>query len=119
LPPYYYASAEVAGKANEETVKDILTSTAEEPKRIISMMWQETTPTENNDAIIRAYIEREKILETRVTLFSQAHDSDIKHSLPELPIEMDLPVGQSLKVGHLSGPTASNVYYTVKYEITG
>jgi len=52
-------------------------------------------------------------------LFSQAHDSDIKHSLPELPIEMDLPVGQSLKVGHLSGATASNVYYTVKFEITG
>jgi len=46
LPPYYYESLEVTGVANEEKVETILTSTTEEPKRIISNMWQETTTTE-------------------------------------------------------------------------
>ena len=48
----------------------------------------------------------------------RSHDSDVRlNTDPFYPIGHDLPVGQSFKVGHVSGAVATDMYYTVRYSI--
>lgn len=112
----YYKRIKVTGTNNEETLKDILTSTEEEPKKIIALWFTEYTAAENTDAIIRAYVEREKIVDFDLQHFQLEFDSSARQSLPRLEIDMDLPVGQTLSVGHVNGATLSNIEFVVEYE---
>ena len=116
--PYYYESVHVAGTASTEVVETILTSTEEEHKYIQGIAFVEDTAVENHDAELVAYIEREKILDAPISQNLRSWDSDVRLNFdPFYPLEHDLPVGQSLKVGHVSGTTASDIYYTVRYTI--
>lgn len=114
----YYESVEVAGVANEEALETILTSTEEEPLMIEGIAFIETTAVENNDAVLKMYIERECIVTARIAQNLRSHDSDIRLNFqPFYPLNHDLPVGQSFKVGQISGAVLSNVYFTVRYHI--
>ena len=116
--PLYYESILIAGVANTETVEDILTSTEEEPKYIEAVAFYEDTAVENLDAVLTMYIEREKIVDVPMAQNQRSHDSDVRlNTDPFFPIGHDLPVGQSFKVGHVSGAVASDIYYTVRYTI--
>ena len=116
--PYYYESVHVPGTASTETVETILTSTEEEPKFIDAIAFIEDTAVENHDAELVAYIEREKIMDVPISQNLVAFDSDTRLGADLwYPLGHDLPVGQSLKVGHTSGTTASDIYYTVRYKI--
>ena len=115
---FYYESVHVNGTANTEVVEEILTSTEEEHKFVDAIAFIEDTATEQHDAVLVAYIEREKIMEVPISQNLQSWDSDVRMKFdPFYPLGHDLPVGQSLRVGHVSGGTASNVYYTVRYKI--
>ena len=115
---FYYESVHVDGTANSETLETILTSTEEEHKMIDAVVFIEDTATEQHDAEIVAYIEREKIMDVPISQNLTSFDNDTRLSTNLwYPLGHDLPVGQSLKVGHVSGGTASNVYYTVRYKI--
>ena len=115
---YYYESVHVQGTANIETIETLITSTEEEPKYIDGVAFYEDTATENHDAILGFYIEREKILDMPLGVTLESAGSSTRSSNdPFLPINQDLPVGQSLKVGHTSGTTASDLWYTVRYTI--
>lgn len=114
----YYDREVVSGSANEEKLEDVVTSTAEEPKHVIALWFTETTGTENNDGILRAYVERERILNMSVKHFLNKHDADGRQFLTRIEVDVDLPVGQSLSVGCVSGGTASNFEVVAEYEIT-
>ena len=116
--PFYYESVHIDGTANEETVEDIITSTEEEPKHIDAVAFYEDTAVENLDAVLAMYIERERIVNVPVAQNQRSHDSDVRlNTDPFFPIGHDLPVGQSFKVGHVSGAVATDMYYTVRYTI--
>lgn len=116
---YYYARVKVSGTANAETLEVILTSTEEEPKKVEAVAAVEVTAVENHDAILGAYIEREQILDMALVSTLRQWDSDIRLAeLSYIELGHDLPVGQSFKVGHTSGGTASDIEYTVMYSIS-
>ena len=115
---YYYESVEVLGTANSETLETILTSTEEEHKFIDALAFTETTATHQRNAEVVAYIEREKIMDVPLylTLIHTNNETRIADS-QWFKLGHDLPVGQSLRVGHVSAGAASNVSYTVRYKI--
>lgn len=115
---FFYESVHIDGTANEETVEVIITSTEEEPKHIDAIAFIEDTAVENHDALLGMYIEREKIFEAPVAQNLLSFDSDARICTdPFYPIGHDLPVGQNFKVGHTSGATATDMWYTVRYTI--
>lgn len=114
----YYKRVVVSGTADTEILSDLLTSTEEEHKHIIALWFTETTGTLYGDSVIRAYVEREKIVDMSCRHFNTATPNDNRVALPRLEIDTDLPVGQTLSVGHISGGTASNYEFVAEYEIT-
>lgn len=114
----YYDRAEVSGTANTETTTDIVTSTEEEPKTIKSLKIREVTGTLQGDAKIVVYVEREKIVDMKIVSLLEASNSDSVADKGQITIDVALPVGQDLTVGHVSGATASDLEFTVNYEIT-
>ncbi len=117
-PRYFYKSVHIDGTANEETVETIITSTEEEPVHVDAIAFIEDTAVENYDAVLAMYIEREKILDAPVMQNQRTHDSEVRlNTDPFYPLGHDLPVGQSFKVGHVSGAVATDMWYTVRYQI--
>jgi len=115
-----YDFIDVSGEANTEVTKTFLTSTEEEPKRILNLYVFETTSPRQNDAIIRVYIERERIVDIPLRVFlDQSTDQLYPNGAGRIEIGVELPIGQSLIVGHVSGATLSNVTFVAEYEIVG
>ena len=114
----FYKRIQVTGTANTEELKDLLTSTVEEPKKVIALWFTEYTGTMYHNAILKAYIEREKIVDFPYSHFLIDSAADDRMVPPRLEIDAELPVGQTLSVGHTSGATASNFEITVEYERT-
>jgi len=117
MPEYLYKEVTVTGTANEETVETLLTATEQERYHIVALCWTEVTSTLQGDATLRAYIERERIVD-----MSYKHLLEYSGSNTRLPghwIEIDrtLNVGETLSVGHVSGSTASNFKVAVKYYV--
>lgn len=114
----YFEYVEVSGLANQEVTKTLLTSTEEEPKRVLEVLVYESTSTRQNNAVLRVYVERERVAELPIRAFlDQASTPVYPNGAGRIPLEVDLPVGQSLIVGHVSGSTASNVVFIAVYEI--
>lgn len=116
--PLYYASVHVDGVINAESVEDILTSTEEEPKTLVQMWHIMDSAALTYDAVMGCYIEREKVVDAPMAMFLNAHDaegSQLRNRTLELNHE--LPVGQSFRVGHTSGGTATDAWYMVAYHI--
>lgn len=116
--PYLYKSLHVDGTANEEVVEDIITSTLEEPLHIDAIAFIEDTAAENHDAVLAMYIGREKIVDMPIIQNQRAHDVSTRLNFdPYYPVGHVLDVGESFKVGHVSGGVATDIYYTVRYHI--
>ena len=115
---YYYESVHVDGTANSETIETILTSTEEEHKFVDAIQFIEDGATHTRTAVVEVYIEREKILNVPYeVVLTYSGDNARDGELCWFLLGHDLPVGQSLRVGHVSGSTASDIYYTVRYQI--
>lgn len=116
----FYDYLVVTGQANVEVTQKFLTSTEEEPKRVLRLRVYESTSTRQNDAVIRVYIERERIAELPIRTFT---DQSTNHLYPNgagvIELGFDLPIGQSLIVGHVSGATPSQLTFVAEYEIAG
>ena len=113
----YFKSLTVSGAANAETLKEIITSTSTEKYKINKLYATETTSTPQNDAYIRVYIEREKIADIPIVHWLDNITSSSRTMIPYVELDITLAVGESLYVGQLSGPTASDYVYTIEYEI--
>lgn len=113
-----YKSAKVAGTISTEETTDLLTGTDAEPKHVDGIYFTEyTAGGENHDATIRVFKDTVKIAEIYLYHFAQAFDSDVYADGRFLELDVDLPAGVKLEVGHLSGATASDIAYTAKYEV--
>jgi len=115
----YYKEVTINGTANEETLEDILTSTETFKYRVNRIIFTETTSPQNNDAQLRVYLEREKILDVNVvhTLTNITTNSRVPD--PWFELDLEIPVGQTLTAGFVSGSTASNFKIAIEYEIVG
>jgi hypothetical protein len=113
----YYEREEITGTANEETLGAGIESTAEETKRIIAVWFTEITPTLQGDAILRVYLEREKLADLSYKQLLKYSGSNEKLDRPRLELVHDIPVGMRLKAGFVSSATASNFEVVYEYEI--
>lgn len=118
MPVRYYTTVEVAGTLGVETVDTLLTSTRAEPKRLVGIFATEYTATENDDARIRVYLERERIVDISIRHLISAFDTSARCVAPWIPLDLLIPEGETVKVGHVSGGTASDIVYTAAYELT-
>jgi len=113
----YYKTVLVSGVQNSEVLATLVTSTTTEPKKVLRVYPYETTSTRNGNAFIRLYIEREKIAEIPIYIFQADLTNKEYVEVPKIELNIDLPEGQSLIVGVVSGTTASNFAFVVEYEI--
>jgi len=103
---YLYKQVDVTVPPGEEGTRPILTSTTAEPKRIVDLCFQDATV----DLDFLAFIEREKF----VDLPTESKPAQVWW----MPVNRDLPVGETLEVGYRNGTTASITKWVVaKYEI--
>jgi hypothetical protein len=116
----YYKRIYIAGSPNTETLQAALTSTPEEPKRVVEVWCIEAATTKQNDALIRIYVERERVAELCIRQFT---DMSSAPTYPQghgvIPLDITLDVGETLYIGHYSYSTGSNIDYVVVYEIVG
>ena len=100
-----YTFERVTITAGSETLANILTSTAEEPKILRKVYFEK-----NSDIDFRVYLERDRILD---------FDSDLVSSEQNwVNIDTELPVGQSVRVGGFNNGGADvTVAIGVEYEI--
>jgi len=113
----YYKEVTVTGSANEETLKDILTSTETAKYRVKKIWFTEVTSTLQGDATLRVYLEREKILDMsykHLLKYSGSHERLDNYAID---LDLEIPVGQTLSVGFVSGSTASNFKIAIQYEV--
>lgn len=116
----YHDYIVVTGLANAEKTEKFLTSTEEEPKTILRLKVFESTSTRQNDAVVRVYIERERIAEVPIRAFTDQSTNQVyPNGAGVIELGFDLPIGQSLIVGHVSGATPSQLTFVAEYEITG
>ena len=108
--PFYYKGFDHTNASDDEETVVKLTSTAEEKKKIVAV----GIVYDSNDGILKAYVEREAIVEDLPT-------GDItEKQLTEIPVGIDLPEGQTFKVtlkNKVAGTNATIRGY-IKYEIT-
>jgi hypothetical protein len=115
----YYKYTTVTGTSGGETTAASVASTDVEPKHVSKIYVYESTITKNNDAIVRVYVERERIVDAPIRMFlDQASTPTYPLAAGVFEVDFDLPVGQTLYVGHVSGGTASNVTFVIEYELT-
>lgn len=115
----YREYVKVVGKANDEVVEPLIYSTAEEPKHLKRIYIYEVTPTRQNNAIIRIYHERDRIMEFPIAMFLDQSASQLYPTgAGVVEIDRAIPVGERISVGHLSGATASDIMFIAEYELT-
>ena len=112
-----YKTVMVSGTANEEVIETLITSTTVEPVHVVKVYPYEISSTRQGDAFIRLYIEREKIAEIPIYLYQMSMDNKAYVNVPVIELDVDLPEGQSLIVGVVSGASASDFAFIVEYEI--
>jgi len=113
----YYETITVNGTANTEVIDTLVTSTQTEKKHINRMIFTEVTGTAQNNAVIYAYVAQKRIVNMPIQHFLMKAGASDRPSMEWLNLDFDLPVGQSLDVGTVSGATASNFIFTVEYEL--
>jgi len=116
----YFKYFKVAG-VNSKTVYDAgLTSSAEAPKRLKSIMINIVARNGNK---VQGWLEREKVFElpdhlidTQFILGTDTSPMSM-NALNEIPVGVDMPVGTTFKVALESGVPASDLYGAYRYEI--
>ncbi|MBA7570068.1 hypothetical protein ES708_11813 [subsurface metagenome] len=117
----YFQSFRVDATAAGTFYDDGLRSTAENPKKLLSILVQaEKKPTA--DAQLQVWYEKEKIADLPLELFDSPAAGIAEawsfNRLNELEIGFDIPVGATVKVAVKSTATLDNILGAYRYEIT-
>ncbi len=116
----YYDEFSVTGTANTTVWDSGLTSTEAEKKHLVSILINVSGYQGN---ILRGILEREDIVKIRdYVLNTNANTGGTStlystSKIVEIPVDMDIPVGQTFKIGIESGGTATNIQGAYKYKI--
>jgi len=116
----YYQSFSVTGSANTKVYDAGLTSSEEEPKTCIGIM---ITVSDYKDNEIEVWIERDRIATLRDYNFdtyagtggTNTYYSHTKTLM--IPIDHEIAVGDTIKIGISSGANATNLRGSYVYEI--
>jgi hypothetical protein len=118
----YFQAFDVEAAAAATEYDDGLKSTAENPKRILSVMMQvKERPTE--DSMLQVWYEQEKIAELPLHLFDSpfadsTNQSVSRNRLNEVEVGFDIPVGASVKVACKAVTSVQTIRGAYRYEIT-
>ena len=112
----------VEGVANEITYDDGLTSTEAEKKRLISIHAQVESYSRTDDNDIQGWLERAKVFDLPDTLLPTQKGSDAEETEDtprsrEIPVEVDIPAGQTFKIAIKCAATAKTIRGVYEYEI--
>lgn len=112
----------ITGGENSITYDDGLKSTAAEPKRLIACHVQMDSYAGTDDNEIQGYHERAKVFDIPEKLFPSEAAADTSSDVSEprskaIPVELDIPVGESFKIAIKCSATAKNVRGSYEYEI--
>lgn len=105
-----YFSETVTGLANGLRMGSGLTSTEVEPKKINNVI---ITVSARNGNFVEGWIERERTFVVQDRHFPLNTDA----FRLVLPIDLEIPIGQTWAIGVRSGSTATDVFVTYEYEI--
>ena len=115
----YHSETLVTGVANTRTISNGVTSTEEQPKHVNSVTFTEVSAALQHNAVIELWIETERIAEISIVHTLEDSGSDNRNFPFAVPVDYNLPVGQTLKVGHISGGVASDMRFNIQYTIAG
>jgi len=116
----YYKDFSVDGSANDTKWDTGITSTETEKKKIISVL---ISVSDYKNNIVRCIKEREDIVKIRdyvLDTYGTSGSTNVQYSttkMIEIPIDLELPVGQTFQVGIQSGANATNIRGAYKYVI--
>ncbi|MBA7496101.1 hypothetical protein ES702_06699 [subsurface metagenome] len=116
----YFKYFKVDGEDSTTVYDEGLTSSAEAPKRLKSVMINVAAREGNK---IQGWLEREKIFELPDHLIDtqELAGADTPplslNCLNEIPVGVDMPIGTTFKVAIESGATHSDLYGAYRYEI--
>ena len=117
----YFQSFRVNASAAGTFYDDGLRSTAENPKRLLSILVQaEAKP--SADAQLQVWYEKEKIADLPLELFDSPAANVANawsfNRLNELEIGFDIPVGAVVKVAVKAAASGDNILGSYRYEIS-
>jgi len=118
----YFQAFRITGVANTITYDDGLKSTAAEPKRLAAVHIQMDAHAGTDDNEIQGYHERAKVFDIPEKLFPSEDVADTSSDVSEprskpVPVDLDIPVGETFKVAIKCAATAVNVRGAYEYEM--
>lgn len=118
----YFKKYEKDGVASVTTFDDGLESSAENPKRLLSVLAQVSAY--EDDAYLEGWWEREKVFEIPVQLIDNPEEGSSNvtaksfNRLNEIEVGMDLPVGSTFMVAIKCGTNTVDIIGAYRYQIT-
>jgi len=119
---FFYEGFRITGVANKIEYADALQSTDAEPKRLVAVGIQmaDYGATADNDVLV--FHERAEILSIPETMFGQhavavALEQVGSERLMEVPIGLDIPVGEAVKAALKSAANEVDLRGYYKYEL--
>ncbi len=116
----YFKFFKITGVINTTTYDSGLTSSAEAPKRLKSILINVTKHTEQK---VQGWLEREKVfelsaynLDTQELTTADLHPKTM-NKLNEIPVGVDMPVGTTFKVAVECGASKIDLFGAYRYEI--
>lgn len=116
----YFQEFSVTGSANTTVWDDGISSTEAEKKKLVSII---ISVSDYKGNLVRVIKEREDIAKIYdYVLNTHANTGGTStlystHKLIEIPVDIEIPVGQTIQIGIQSGATATNIFGAYKYEI--
>jgi len=117
----YFQKFRITGGANDITYDDGLSSTTEEPKRLLSILVQVSGYDSGVD--IQGFYEREKVFDIPSELVDTPESTGSTNTqksfnrINEIEVGMDLPIGATFKAAISCGANAKNLVGAYRYEI--
>lgn len=119
----YYQLFRLTGVANNITYDAGLKSTETEKKRLTKIMVQSNAQAATDDNDIQGWHERAKVFEFPEKMIPTQLSSSTTQVLDtqswfDIPVDMDIPVGETFKIAIKCAASATNIRGVYEYEIT-
>ena len=118
----YFQLIRITGVANQVAYDDGLKSTETEKKRLVAVHVQMDAYAATDDNEIQGWHERAKVFEFPEKMFSTevstaTSSTAAREKMPSVPVDLELPAGESFKLAIKCAATAIDVRGAYEYEI--
>jgi len=111
-----YKRVSVTGVVSTSVLETMFSGSAQIDRTIKALHFQETTGTLQNDAILEAWVNQEKVLDISIKHFLDNAATPLKNAPCRIPVDIPLTQGDMLSVGITSGTTLSTYDVVAEYE---